>query len=68
VDDQRTQRICGQICARSQRRHVGRASGDSNEVGNLVPDEFAHAVPLARNNAVVQFYPAGLTTRVRRGR
>ncbi len=37
-------------------------------VGNLVPEEFAHAIPLPRNNMVVQFYPAGLTSRVRRGR
>ena len=54
--------------ARGQPRHVGYASGGSNEVGNLVPHKFAHAVPLPRNNAVVRFYPAGLTSRVHRGR
>jgi hypothetical protein len=56
------------VCARGQRRHAGRASGGSNDVRNIVPNEFAHAVPLPGNNAVVQFYPAGLTSRVRRGR
>jgi hypothetical protein len=54
-------------CARSQRRHVGRAARGSNDVGNLVPNEFAHAVPLPGNNAVVQFYPARLTSRARCG-
>ena len=44
----------------------GCASGGSNDVGNLVAKELPHAVPLPRNNAVVQFYPAGLTSRVRR--
>jgi len=56
------------VYARGQRRHVGRAARGSNDVGNLVPNEFAHAVPLPGNNAVVQFYPARLTSRVRRGR
>jgi hypothetical protein len=47
---------------------VGRTSGGSNDVGNLVPDEFAHTVPFVRNNVVMQFYPAGLTSWVSRGR
>ena len=40
----------------------------SNNVGNLVLNEFAHPVTLTRNNVVVQFYPAVLTSRVRRER
>ncbi len=42
--------------------------GGSNDVENIVADEFTHAVPLARNNAVVQFYPAEQTSRVHCGR
>jgi hypothetical protein len=33
-------RACG------HRRHARRASGGSNDVRNIVPNEFAHAVPL----------------------
>jgi hypothetical protein len=45
----------------------GCASGGSDDVGNLVPKELAYAVRLLRNNAMVQFYPAGLTSGMRRG-
>ncbi len=36
-------------------------------MSGLVPDEFAHAVPLPGNNVVVQIYTTGLTSRMRSG-
>ncbi|WP_157011449.1 hypothetical protein [Mycobacterium celatum] len=58
----------GSVLARAQRHHMRCASGGPNNVGHSVPHKIAHVVPSDRNNAVVQFYPTGPTSRVRRKR
>lgn len=37
----------GPVCVRRQRRDARPASGGSNNLGDPVPDEFAHAVPFS---------------------
>lgn len=55
------------VCALGERDHVGCASGGADDVRNLVPDKFAHAIHLPRNNVVVPFYLPGLTSRLGHG-
>ena len=58
----------GPVFGRAQRPHMrGVRPGCADDVGDLVPNEFAHAVPPPRDNAVVQLYRSALTSGVRRG-
>ncbi|WP_006244494.1 hypothetical protein [Mycolicibacterium tusciae] len=57
------ERLAIRLCA--QRLHARPPARRADQVGNLVPDKFAHMLPLSRNNVSMHLYRDGLTRMTR---